>query len=143
MRSVANRRWIVLYGAESTRTIVFLLHGSKTRTDLTAAYTATTTATTSKSSAYSTHPSVHSPASPFLPPTQQSCFCVVSQDNALYSRSVPGEKNESGNELSSLALASGGGGGGVQPLSPGDAEVIVFLNKEICTRVWDHQQVRG
>ena len=70
---------------------------------------------------------------------------LSSQDNALYSRSVPGAKNESGNELSSLALASGGGGGGGggQPLSPGDAEVIVYLNKEICTRVWDHQQVRN
>eukprot|EP00903_Cladosiphon_okamuranus_P015217 g14064.t2 len=70
---------------------------------------------------------------------------ALSQDNALYSRSVPGAKNDSGNELSSLALASGsgGGGGGVQPLSPGDAEVIVYLNKEICTRVWDHQQVQA
>ncbi|CAM9536402.1 unnamed protein product [Pylaiella littoralis] len=70
---------------------------------------------------------------------------ALSQDNALYSRSVPGARNESGNALSSLALVAGtgGGGGGGQHLSPGDTEVILHLNKEICTRVWDHRQVQG
>lgn len=73
-------------------------------------------------------------------------FCVslsaipsCHQNNALYSRSVPGAKNKGRNALNALALVVGGGGG--QPLGDGDKEVILHLNKEICSREWDHSQV--
>ncbi|CAN0565813.1 unnamed protein product, partial [Ectocarpus sp. 12 AP-2014] len=66
---------------------------------------------------------------------------ALSQNNALYSRSVPGAKNNGRNALNALALVVGGGGG--QPLGDGDKEVILHLNKEICSREWDHSQVQG
>lgn len=60
------------------------------------------------------------------------------QNCELYGRGSPGEKPKSGNALA--VMASGGGGG--QSWGGGNTEDITSLDRLICRRAWDHEEVR-
>lgn len=70
------------------------------------------------------------------------------QENTLHGRAAAGQINGKGNALAAIAAGNGAGGGavggagvGVGVGLGGRTEDIADLNKLICDRKWDHEQV--